>query len=344
MKQATIKDVARKAGVSITTVSFVLNNSNPRISAETRERVLQAVKELDYHSNKLAASMVTRKSNILGLVIPDTRNVFFTELARLVTEEARKSGYAVLYGGAENDASRDIDYIHMFVDHRVDGIIIARSAPSEQDKKENEMLDYLKKLDIPFLLVDRMVEGSRCEAVIPDHRYGGYAATRHLISLGHTRIGCLTGPANLPTSMQRLQGYRDALEEAELPFYPELIFESNYTMEHGREALEYFRRQKASAIFCFNDMMALGLYRELPSYGMSVPEDISIVGYDNISFSDIVNPPLTTVSQPIAIMASLVVSRLVGLLEGNGKEVDAHTEKLMPELIVRKSTALSQAK
>lgn len=339
MRQATIKDVAERAGVSITTVSFVLNNSNTRISAETRDRVLQAVKELDYHSNKLAASMVTKKSNILGMVIPDTRNMFFTELARLITEEARKSGYAVLYGGADNDARRDMDYLHMFVDHRVDGIVIARSAPSGPESGEEEMLAYIRKLDIPFMAVDRTVTGARCETVTLDHRLGGYLAAKHLLELGHRRIGCLTGPAQLPTSEQRLMGYRDALEAEGIAFDKELVFEGNYTMDHGREALDFFRRKKVSAVFCFNDMMALGLYRELPAYGMTVPGDLSVVGYDNISFSDMVNPPLTTVSQPIEQIAALVVERLVNAIETGSMGKGATKEPLPPRLIIRKSTA-----
>lgn len=336
MKQATIKDVAEKAGVSITTVSFVLNNSNPRISVRTREKVLKVVEELNYHSNKLAASMVTKRSNILGMVIPDTRNLFFTELARYITEEAQKSGYAVLYGSANNSMKRDMDYLQAFVDYRVDGVIIAHSA-SAYEAEETDMLDYIRKLNIPYILVDRTMRDFGNDAVNLDHCYGGYLATEHLLSLGHRRIGCFTGPSKLYTSMQRLEGYKRALEKEGIPFDESLVFEGNFTMEHCREALDYFLEQKVSAIFSFNDMMALGLYREIAAKKLSVPDDISIVGYDDIILCDVVNPPLTTISQPVEKMASIVVKRMSEMIEDKPLK---EAEILTPKLVVRGSTAL----
>lgn len=336
MRQITIKDVAERAGVSITTVSFVLNNSNPRISEKTREKVLQVVEELDYHSNKLAASMVTKRSNILGMVIPDTSNMFFTELARVITNEAQKNGYAVLYGGADNSMKRDMDFLRAFVDYRVDGIIMAHSASSNEGE-ENDMLKYLRKLNLPYIMVDRTMRDSTDEAVNMDHCYGGYLATRHLISMGHKRIGCLTGPSGIYTSMQRLDGYKRALEEAGIPYKEDLVFEGDFTMKHCKEAVDYLLRKQVSAVFAFNDMMALGLYKELAVRGLSVPGDLSIVGYDNILLSDMVNPPLTTISQPIDKIAGLVVRRISEMIEGKTAE---KTEVLIPELVVRESTAL----
>lgn len=338
MQRATIRDVAGRANVSIATVSLVLNNREARISPETRTRVMDAVKELDYRSNQLAVSMITKRSHILGLIIPDSSNMFFAELSRAITDEAREREYAVIYGSSDNSAREDLSYLRMFADHQVDGIIMSRSAPNG-DVDKDATLRYLKRMQVPFILVDRVVEGSDCQSVVLNHRQGGYLATKHLLELGHRRIGCFTGPSDLDSSNLRLEGYQKALAEAEIVYDKNLIFQGDYQLGNEAQALTQFLEQQASAIFSFNDMMAVGLYREMAKRGLSVPEDISIVGFDDIPFSDMVHPPLTTVRQPVADMAGQVVENLLKVID---KKIDVHAHQafvLEPKLIVRESTA-----
>lgn len=338
MQRATIRDVAERAGVSIATVSLVLNNREARITPETRTRVLDAVKELDYRSNQLAVSMITKRSHILGLIIPDSSNMFFAELSRAITDESRKQGYAVIYGSSDNSAREDLAYLRMFADHQVDGIIMSRSAPTGDGDKD-ATLRYIRRLQLPFIMVDRIVEGSECQSVVLNHQRGGYLATSHLLSQGHRRIGCFTGPSDLTSSNLRLEGYREAIKEAGIPFDSALVFRGDYQLGREEQALDRFLEQKVSAVFSFNDMMAVGLYREMAKRGLSVPGDLSIVGFDNIPFSDMVHPPLTTVRQPIEEMAGRVVENLLKVIDG---KVDAHDHQAFvfePKLIVRESTA-----
>ena len=203
--RATIRDVAKKAGYSISTVSLVLNNKNVSIPQSTRDKVLAAVKALDYRPNQLAVSMVTKKTNVIGLIIPDNSNMFFADLSKAIEVAAHKAGYNLIYGNSSNDSGHDIEYMRMFTDRQVDGIIFAKSASicAEDDIRA---MQFIRESKIPFVSVDRELRGNNIRSVLLDNRRGGYLATRHLLELGHRKIGCVTGPLDLMSSHERLEG------------------------------------------------------------------------------------------------------------------------------------------
>lgn len=337
MGRPTIRDVARQAGYSIATVSLVLNNKKVSIPQDTRDKIWAAAQALEYRPNQLAVGMVTKRTRVLGLIIPDNSNMFFADLSKAIEVAARRAGYGVLYGNTSNDPKRDLAYMQMFTDRQVDAIIFARSAPLLKGDGETG-LKFIQNSAIPFVTVDRQLPGSDTPAVLLDHFKGGYMATRHLLDLGHTRIGCYTGPRDLVSSSERLEGYRAALDDAGIPYDPSLLFEGDYQLGREREAFRHLLNHKVSAVFAFNDVMASGLYREAREAGLSIPEDLSVVGFDNIPFCDILQPPLTTVSQPIDQMGACVVDVLVQLLEGEDTADVKRNYTYQPKLIVRKST------
>lgn len=338
MARPTIRDVAQKAGYSIATVSLVLNHKNVSIPNSTREKIWAVVKELNYRPNQLAVSMVTKKSKVLGLIIPDNSNAFFADISKAIERAARHAGYGLIYGNSNNDSRRDLQYMRMFSDRQVDGIIFAKST-SVFEEDDEKSLQFMKNSVIPFVTIDRQVPGSEVRSVMLNHFKGGYLATRHLIQLGHRRIGAYTGPSDLQNSNERLEGYRSALAEAGIVFDPALIFEGDYQLGQEEAAFTHFLNQKVSAVFCFNDLMAFGLYREMRRAGLSIPDDLSIVGFDNIFFSDIIQPALTTIGQPITEMGKCVVETLLGIIEGDPSATSIRRHQVFePKLLVREST------
>lgn len=337
MTRPTIRDVAQKAGYSIATVSLVLNNKKVSIPQSTREKVWNAAETLNYRPNQLAVGMITKKTKVLGLIIPDNSNMFFAELSKAVEVAARHAGYNLIYGNTNNNPKRDLAYMRMFSDRQVEGIIFAKSSSHAMEDDEKSF-QFIKSSAIPFVTIDRQVPGSGVYSVDLNHFKGGYLATRHLLELGHRRIGCYTGSLDLTTSNERLEGYRAALAEAKLPFEEALVFEGNYQLGRESAALAHFLNKGVSAIFACNDLMAFGLYREARYNKLNIPGDISIVGFDNIPFSDMMQPGLTTISQPIQEMGECAVKTLIKVINEE-EPLDAYKSRIFePRLLVREST------
>lgn len=233
-----------------------------------------------------------------------------------------------------------MSYIQVLANKGVDGILFCMARDSDK-KKTEESIQLLKKLKIPFVMIDRYLEEADCSSVIVDHRQGGYAAAKYLLRHGHRNIGCVTGPSGLEDSMERLKGYKKALEEYEIPYRAEFIYEGNYDRESGAGAVDYFEDKEISAVFAFNDMSAYGVYNRLKKRGISVPEGMSLIGYDDIFFSEILDVPLTTVKQPIYEMGVESVRQLIEEVES-----DAGAKKCIvfqPALIVRESVGYGPA-
>lgn len=338
MKRVTIRDVAKASGFSITTASLVLNNKNVSIPQKTRDKVWDAAQTLGYRPNQLAVGMITKKTRILGLIIPDNSNLFFAELSKSIEETAWERGYNLIYGNSGNTPERDVYYLEMFLDRQVDGIIYAQSAYEGRDNiaKINQ---FLNQIHIPLVTVDRQVEQDSIPTVALDHFKGGYLATSHLVELGHRRIACFTGPSGLPSSDQRLDGYRSALLDAGIQLDESLHFEGKYRLGREYDALAHFLAKGVTAVFVFNDLMAIGLYREAWSAGISIPNDLSIVGFDNIPFSDMIQPGLSTISQPIREIGKCSVNVLLKLIEEDSKDFILSKYIFEPKLVVRQSTA-----
>ncbi len=335
--KTTIKDVARKSGFSTSAVSQVLNNKPNTIPEQSKLKIIEAAQELNYRPNRLAVSLVTKSTKLLGLVIPDNSNLFFSELSKSVEIAARKYGYSIIYGNTNNESFRDLEYLHLFVDLQVDGIIITK-ASSLSIEEDVMNLNFLERVKKPYVIVDRPTRGIDSNLVSVNNITGGYLATKHLIENGHTRIGCFTGPLNLVNSGLRLEGYKRAMNEAGLEIEDAYIFEGNFTMGLEGSAMDHFQKSGVTGVFCFNDIMAFGLYREAAHRGIHIPNDLSVVGYDNVQLCDIVYPGLTTIHQPIDQIGEEAVKILIRVIEEDPAVSQKQTKILEPSLVIRGST------
>lgn len=331
MRPVTIKDVAREAGVSVSTVSRVLTQNAP-VKRETRERVQTAIKELGYSPNALARSLRKKFSRTIGLVIPDISNPFFPDIAKGVEDTAKEAGYHVILCNAGNNPQREEEAIQLLKERQVDGVILVSSSPVGA---------YLQKFsEMKIVIVDRELQDMEVDTVICDNVSGSYLATRHLIELGHRDIAIVTGSMGLNTTRDRLLGYEKALKEKGLPVLEDWIWKAGFSFDHGYNVTEENLKtgNMPTAIFASSDIAAVGVISALEKHGLKVPEDISVVGFDDITLSTLVKPTLTTVTQPTYQMGKEAVELLVsGIKRGRKK---AKRIVLPTNLVVRNSSGL----
>lgn len=327
----SIKDVAARAGVSVATVSRVLNN-NPRVKPRLRERVLQAVAELDYHPSGIARSMRSQSGRVIGLIISDIQNPFFTALVRAVEDVAYANQYTVLLCNSDEDPQKERLYVDILFQERVAGVIIV---PTGKD-----CCDLLVQRRIPVVMADRKVPDINIDSVTLDNTAGAYTATAHLISLGHTRIGLVSAPPHASVGLERRQGYERALREHGLPVDESLIRMGNFKESGGYQAAKELLaiKPRPTAIFSVNNLMTIGTLQAIHEQGLRIPKDISVVGFDDMPWLPLLTPPLTVVSQPvyeIGRVAAEILFRRIYL----GPEEPVQEIILQPEFIVRGSTA-----
>jgi LacI family transcriptional regulator len=332
--RATIKDIAEKAGVSITTVSLVLNGKELRIAAGTKKKIIQIANDLNYRPNKLAVGLITKKTNTIGLIVPDISNNFFGELAKGAEHEAANCNYNIILSNTNDKPDKDLEYLNILLDRGIDGIIMVPSSNSvdENAKKCFQLMEQCQK---PFVLVDRIKMGDKYTGVSIDHELGGYMATKILIENGHTKIGCITGPLGMLNSRLRFLGYKKALEDSEIKFHAKYVEEGNYHVDDGERLATILFKNDITAIFAFNDLMAYGAYKAAAKIGYRIPENISVVGFDDLFYSGIMDVPLTTIHQPSYEMGETAVKKIVELLT----DTKASNESIIykPELIIRNS-------
>ena len=299
--KVTIKDVAKRAGVSTSTVSRVLSPQiNNYMQERTREKVLRAIKELDYKPDMRAQSLRGMGTRIIGLITPDALNPFYQELAYVLEEVCYKEKYGLLVCSSKNSVTRELTYIDLLERQKVDGIILTTVGLNETK------LNTLTKRGISIVLVDRDVPGANVPAMFTNNYLGGCQATQYLIDLGHERIACIAGAMNTLSSMNRLKGYYETLQKNDLEVDKKLIKKGKLTYKDGYKLMKELLKTSSgevTAIFCLNDMVALGAMRAIQEKGKSIPSDYSVIGFDNISFSSISNPSLTTIAQPIKEIA-----------------------------------------
>lgn len=334
MVRATIKDIAEQAGVSITTVSLVLNGKELRIAAATKRKIIKIANDLNYRPNKLAVGLITKKTSTIGLIVPDISNSFFGELAKGAENEAANCNYNIILSNTNDKSNKDLEYMNILLDRGVDGIIMVPSSNSadENSKKCYQLMEQCQK---PFILVDRIKMGDKYSSVSIDHEMGGYQATKHLIENGHTMIGCITGPLGMLNSRLRFIGYKKALEDYKIPYKASFVAEGNFHVADGERLAAGLFDQKVTAIFAFNDLMAYGVYNAAAKLGYKIPEDISVVGFDDLFYSGIMEVPLTTIHQPSYEMGEAAVKKIVELLMDTNASNESITYK--PELIIRSS-------
>lgn len=334
--RTTIKDIANYTGFSTTTISLVLNNKGDKISQTTKDAIMEAVEELNYHPNQLAVGLVKKRTQTFGLIISDVSNVFFSTLAKGVEDECRKCGWNLILCNTNDKHERDLSYIQVLADKGVDGVLFCMARDSDA-KKAKESIALLNKLRMPFVMIDRYVENAKCSSVIVNHMQGGYIAAKYLLEQGHRNIACVTGPMSLEDSKERLAGYKKALDEFGISFDKRFIFEGSYDRISGKRAIEYFLKKgtEITAVFAFNDMSAYGVYNGLKEYGIKIPQDMSVIGYDDIFFSEILDTPLTTVRQPVYNMGVEGARMLLEQVESGVLNQKCIT--FQPTLIVRES-------
>ena len=327
----TIKDVARVVGVSPSTVSRALNDS-PLIREETKARIRRIAQELGYERNELARGLVKGASGAIGLVIPDITNPFFAEVTRGVGEVAHARGYGVILCNTEEDPDRERSYIRLLRRKRVDGLILTSVTA------EDPYLKALARSKTPFVLVSRACQLVPAPYVGVDDRLGGRLAVEHLVELGHRRIGFIGGPADVQSSLDRLAAFEAVLTEHGIPVREEWISFSDFTQRAGyRAGKELLRRKvRPSAVFAANDVVALGVLQAADELGLRVPEDLSVVGYDDISYAGLPRIELTTVAQPSFEMGKIAAEWLLSVLEGGPRRL---YRLLTPKLVVRRTTA-----
>ncbi|TCO68655.1 LacI family DNA-binding transcriptional regulator [Caldanaerobacter subterraneus] len=330
----TIKDIARLANVSVTTVSRVINNKPEGVSEETRQKILKLVKELGYQPNAIARGLVTKKTKTIGLIIPDISNPFFPDIARGVEDSAHIYGYNVFLCNTDDNLEKESEYIRALKEKYVDGIIFTSSVPSDY-----QHIMELVRDGVPIVMMDRRMESEEIYGVFIDNYEGGYLATKHLIDLGHRKIGCITGPLKVKNARERLEGYKRALLDNGIEVDERLIFEGDYKINSGIIGTEKLLNDNKdiTAIFACNDLMAYGAYKTIRSYGYKIPDDISVVGFDDILLSQIMEPQLTTIRQPAYDMGLTAARMLIKLIEG--KKVSKKIIIFKPQLVIRQSTA-----
>ncbi|MBW3592851.1 MAG: LacI family transcriptional regulator [Actinobacteria bacterium] len=330
---STIKDVARSAEVSVATVSHVINKTR-FVSPELSQRVVDAMDQLGYTPNGNARSLRLRKTHTIGLIVPDNTNPFFAELAHLVEEEGFRAGYVTVLGNTTERAERELAYLEVLISKRVDGIILAAT------RHDAEALGrVIRRSRIPLVIVDRDVALPAAAIVVCDNARGGEAAARELLALGHTRIACIGGPPDVPPAVERMRGFLDVLRAAGAEPSDANMVETAFRYEDGRAATRtLLERGDFTAVFAVNDVVAAGVLRELADRGARVPEDISVVGFDDAPIATMISPPLTTVRQPLAEMAQTAVSLLLARLGAESDSGGCERHVLPTELVVRQST------
>jgi LacI family repressor for deo operon, udp, cdd, tsx, nupC, and nupG len=324
----TIRDVAGELGMSVATVSRAL--SQPQLlRPETRERVLSVVAKLGYRPNALARSLRRGQAHALVLVVPKL-SPFFLEIYAGAEEAAQAAGVTLVLGNSDGKAARQEAYFDQVVSGRADGIILLTGDVPPTYAHGKRVLP-------PMITVLEGVEGE-APGVSVDHRSASAEATKHLIELGHRRIAHIAGTPKVASSAHRIAGYRDALDEAGLPFDAQLVVEGDFSVQSGAQAMERLLHlaHPPTGIFAGNDEMAFGAVRTARARGLSVPEELSIVGFDDQATAAFYNPPLTTVHMPCREIGRRATGRLLGQLAGR----DVPEEVVLPtRLVIRDSTA-----
>ncbi|HRH45999.1 MAG TPA: LacI family DNA-binding transcriptional regulator [Pyrinomonadaceae bacterium] len=327
-----IKDVALEAGVSTATVSHVINQTK-FVTEETRHKVLNAIEKLNFYPNAHARTLASGRSNIIGLLISDISNPFFPELVKSIEAEAFEQGFNIMLFNTNYDAGRAADYVRRLIELKVAGVALMTA------ELEPALIDELARKEVRVVFNDLGIVSEYMSNIVLDYSAGIDEAVRHLVSLGHKRIAHISGSSRIRSGVIR----RDAFIEAINRYLPQnketLIFEGDFRFESGRSAANEILNldELPTAIVVANDMMALGAMQELKSNGIKIPQDISIVGFDDIAFASLADPPLTTVCSPRVEIGRRAIEALVTTIKiphQQGMEI-----KIPTYLIIRESTA-----
>ena len=332
---ATIRDVARRAEVAISTVSFALNGTGP-VSPETRKKVMEAVDAVGYVPNSLAQGLKRGHSKVVGLVLGDMSNPFFGTLLGHIDEAMASTDHMVIVAQTARDVTREIATLNQLRRHRVAGVLMA---PLNSNP---DYASFLRKFDIPTVLIDQNVEGARLDFVESDNALATVMLTEYLIRLGHRRIGYVGGRLEFSAGRLRLEGYRNAIATAGIEHDPALETIADFVSDKAYEQVARLLSQpnRPTAIVAASNMMALGALKAIKDLGFDCPRDISLTGVDDVPWGDVITPRITTVAQPIAELASTACSWLLERIDARGgKTIPPRRHVAIPKLIVGTSCA-----
>ena len=328
---ATIKDVAKRAQVSISTVSHVLNSTR-FVSEDASNKVHEAVAALNYKPSAVARSLKTNKTRTIGMLTASNANPFFAEVIHGVESTCYERGYHLVLCNSDGDLDKQESYLRTLEEKRIDGLLVmsAHSDPAFFQKLQERCSE-------PMVILDCQVPDIHADVIMEDAENGGYDATRYLIESGHTEIGCISGPQELSPSSARYQGYQRAIAEHQLSVKPDWIVEGQLTAESGFQAVTEMLKNTAppSALFVGNDLMAMGAICALQSNGYQVPDDVSVIGYDNIELASFTSPPMTTMHQPKRELGQLAADTLLNRIEN--PKIEPTIRTLRSTLVERQS-------
>lgn len=331
MSAISIKDIAQIAQVSHSTVSRALHHS-PLVKGDTGDRIRQIARRMGYRPSAVARSLVTKKTWTIGVVVTSIADPFIAELVSGIEETANDHGYSVFLANSTADPEREVKVVHSFHERRVDGILVTASRVGAL------YLPLLSELKVPIVLINNQYPGEFAQSVVIDSVTASREATEHLIQLGHKRIAYIGDRFGFQSDTERFTGYRQALGMADLPFLPELVVHGEGNAEGGGPAMAKLLDLPAlpTAVFCYNDLTALGALKKIRERGLTAPQDISLVGFDDLFIASYTQPLLTTIRQPRRQMGRMAMEMLLKLFAG---EEGNASVKVSGELIVRESTA-----
>ncbi len=334
-RQVSIKDIAKLARVSHPTVSRALQNS-PLVNQATAAKIRKIADAAGYRPSAVARGLVTRKTKTVGLVVTTVADPFASAVACGIEQTAQDHGYAVFLANSNANAEHERKMVQAMAERRVDGIIVTSS------RVGSDYLPMLAQLNVPMVLVNDQYPGDFVHSEMIANEEGSRAATEHLIGLGHRRIAYVGDRSGYQTETERLEGYKQALAGAGIEFDGELAVHGDGRAEGAAQAMAALLTlpEKPTAVCCYNDMTAMGAIRAIHGCGLRVPEDVSVTGFDDLFFAEYLEPPLTTVRQPMRRMGEMAMENLLKLMSG---EVSVAQAKVEAELIVRKSTTKAKA-
>lgn len=329
----TMDEIAKLAGVSKATVSRVLNESECGVGEQTRVRVKKIAEELGYSVEQTEKKKNVSFTRYIALILPDITNPFFADLAKSVEQSLRRKGYSLVLANTDFSEDNEAAQIRELMVKRLEGILLVPSGIRAREEH-----DLPRRYQIPMVLLDRKLEGiSDIPGVYSNNEYASVISCEHLIRKGARDIVFISGPLNVSTSIERFEGYKAVLAQHSIPFRPEMCRHGSYTVESGYNAVLELERSgiSYSAILAANDLMALGALKAVREFGYRVPEDVQIIGFDNIEFSQYCEPSLSTMQQPTFDMGAKAVELLTGIIE---KRDPVQPERLIPKLLMRKTT------
>lgn len=324
----TIKEIAEIAGVSTTTVSQILNHKGDRFSEETKARVLKAVKDFDYNPDYFAKNMISKQSKTVGMIVPDVTDLFFSKVIEGVETYFNKKGYMILLCNSRHSENMEKDYIKQLQNRSVDGIILAspNSHELEKDLKHS-----------PYILIDRGLNTRKEGNLLVDEYKGTYDAVQHLVDGGHSKIGMLTNEIGYYEMTERFDAYYDCLMNNNILYKEDYLSRGPLTIDGGYQAAKILlAKTPLTALYCGNDQMAVGAYRAARELGLTIPDDLSVVGFDDLEISSFLTPPLTTVFQPAFEIGYTAANYLLRAIEFPNEPVPNKTFET--KFIVRNST------